>query len=441
MARYGKYVSKFIIFFVIVCQIYSLPAISLTEKQYLIKKNDQQSSNWTTGVYLNDFRVSNVTYCSGPDCVGLSPVGTLITHTITGVSDSQINYTRKLDFPNGIKPTYLPSWANGNYSVPRDSFEIFPPSLQGAMEHPLITTNITLLKEIFSLLQVTSGRNITILNHSDQPDSPFLTIHEDYKEFSNVFDDYNASYEKTTGWMYSFNCIVHNSFGQEFGEVHHVVITGVPTGTGPSPPPPVSLIDILILLSIILMSLILFGGFHFYRKRHKLEYDENQFFSVLLETKQITFLRSLYHKLIIGLQKYQSFYLNKSDLTINFVSTETSNSQNTSVIGKLFPPEYRKELNSDIRGRTVLILIELAFQDLESRFQGFLVKELKIPQQTIAFELKRLLDLDYIKIFNSTDTLVDTRIKYYELTHKGLLFLHILKDVISYTLIQHQSNN
>lgn len=117
---------------------------------------------------------------------------------------------------------------------------------------------------------------------------------------------------------------------------------------------------------------------------------------------------------------------------------KTSLSTAPTIITNLFPPQIRKDMTSDLRGRSVLILVELAYQSQENAFSKYFSKVLNIPHQTVSFELKRLNELEYIQILQTPKTLQDTRFKYYQLTQKGTLFLYLLRETIAYSLIQAQ---
>ena len=49
--------------------------------------------------------------------------------------------------------------------------------------------------------------------------------------------------------------------------------------------------------------------------------------------------------------------------------------------------------------------------------------------------MKKLLEMKYIKQFMSSEILVDTRYKFYTLTEKGLIFLHLLKESLSISIL------
>ena len=104
------------------------------------------------------------------------------------------------------------------------------------------------------------------------------------------------------------------------------------------------------------------------------------------------------------------------------------------MIVNIFPPDIQSELKSDLRGRTVTILVELAYQYPKNAHVSYLAKALNIPQSTVTVEIKKLQLLQYIEPVINPKTLHDNRFKFYSLTPKGIIFLHLLKESISLSL-------
>lgn len=98
------------------------------------------------------------------------------------------------------------------------------------------------------------------------------------------------------------------------------------------------------------------------------------------------------------------------------------------------------ELKSDLRGRTVSILIELAYQYPNNAHTSYISKMLKIPQPTVTVEIKKLQLLQYIQLAITPTNLQDNRFKFYSLTPKGIIFLHLLKESISLSLAHMNAN-
>jgi DNA-binding MarR family transcriptional regulator len=113
---------------------------------------------------------------------------------------------------------------------------------------------------------------------------------------------------------------------------------------------------------------------------------------------------------------------------------------NYNIVTNLYPEEMQIELKAELKGRSVLVLIELAFQGPSKSTIGHISKITNIPQPTLSKEIKKLINLGYVKHHTSSNSLNDTRFKYFNLTTKGLTFLHILKESLSYTLMHISPN-
>ena len=106
----------------------------------------------------------------------------------------------------------------------------------------------------------------------------------------------------------------------------------------------------------------------------------------------------------------------------------------------LFPTDMRRDLSSELRGRSILILIEIAYQYPKHSYVGFISESLKLPQSTISYEIKKLIFLQYIQPVINLSTLQDSRFKYFSLTPKGITFLHLLKESISLGIVKLKNN-
>ena len=136
------------------------------------------------------------------------------------------------------------------------------------------------------------------------------------------------------------------------------------------------------------------------------------------------------YSLLVGLENVKKFWFIKyPDDELEIIINKESNGY-TEIVN-LFPLDIQKELKSELRGRTILILIELAYQFPKQAHITAISKALEIPQATVSFEIKKLLALQYIEKTTKLSNLQDTRFKYYSLTAKGTLFLHLLKDSLT----------
>ncbi|MHA1990892.1 MAG: ABC transporter substrate-binding protein [Candidatus Hodarchaeales archaeon] len=145
------------------------------------------------------------------------------------------------------------------------------------------------------------------------------------------------------------------------------------------------------------------------------------YFSDFIQESPLTFLKSIYHKLIIGIENV------KTDLIttpIDFTSLETTDS---SSIIDFFPVHFHQDMISGLKGRSVLVLIEIAYQYPSDTNPTNIANALNISPTTLSGELKRLEKLDYIKTHVSRKVLSDSRYKNFVPTEKGIQFLQFLK--------------
>ena len=186
---------------------------------------------------------------------------------------------------------------------------------------------------------------------------------------------------------------------------------------------------LVLLTSIFLSAWILYAGIIVYRKKlfRKSNTKELVAFTNILESP---YFKTIFYKIVAGLENIKKFWFTKYpddelELIINNKTTEY-----TEIIN-LFPLDIQQELKSELRGRTILILIELAYQFPNHSHVTAISKALEIPQATVSFEIKKLITLQYIEQNLNITNLQDTRFKYYSLTSKGTLFLHLLKESLT----------
>jgi DNA-binding MarR family transcriptional regulator len=414
---------SFMILIFVVLPFFSItsPVLSLSDPNTTFNNNSTltNSNDWTVGVSVGDKRTLNYTHCTDY-CATITPVGTLSTHEILAINDTHVTYERTTIFPNDFDASNVPSWVEGIFVIPRQGFEPFPPP-EGSF-HPLTTTNLTLLKKTFDNFNT---RNVTIFEFTFH-----IEVHE-YYYHDDFISDYNLTYHKKTGWLVAYRNIVRDLSGAPLAEIKSEIII-----EDPLPPTNLPLYEQILVIGILIFFLF-FLGLLLYRSKYTQTNPRNQPFKTLLEPEHFQFLRQLYHKLVMGLANPKTPLLSNENLSFTN-DIKTSLSTSPTIIANLFPPQIRKDITSEIRGRSVLILVELAYQPLENAFSNYFSKALNIPHQTVSFELKKLVELDYIQTLQTPTTLQDTRFKYYKLTHKGTLFLYLLKETIAYTLIQSQ---
>ncbi len=150
----------------------------------------------------------------------------------------------------------------------------------------------------------------------------------------------------------------------------------------------------------------------------------------IFQSDQIDFLKSLYGKVIIGLE----------NIAIGIIPEPKGFSPlepvKPTTLVEYFPFDIKKDLISGLKGRTVLTLIEIAYQYPKETNPMRLAKTLDLPPSTISYEIKRLVKLQYLVPFVSPQALRDGRFRSYSITHKGSLFLRTLKGALSLSIKQ-----
>ncbi|MFX0119616.1 MAG: NosD domain-containing protein [Promethearchaeota archaeon] len=182
----------------------------------------------------------------------------------------------------------------------------------------------------------------------------------------------------------------------------------------------------VIQLFIVVASLILMVGVSYFLYTSKTRVPKTiiDFFP----SDQIDFLKSVYGKVIIGLENIQSAIISEhQDIPLLEPVEPTT-------LVEYFPSDFRDELISGLKGRTVLTLIEIAYQHPEETNPMRLAKTLDIPPTTVSYEINRLMELEYLERFVSPQVLKDGRFRNYIITPKGISFLRILKGALELSI-------
>ncbi|UCE13131.1 MAG: right-handed parallel beta-helix repeat-containing protein [Candidatus Heimdallarchaeota archaeon] len=147
------------------------------------------------------------------------------------------------------------------------------------------------------------------------------------------------------------------------------------------------------------------------------------------QSDRIEFLKPIYHKVIVGLESIQTTILPESVVTPLLEEPTMPTSLVT-----WFPDDYRVELKTKLKGRTILTLIEIAFQYSEDANLTKLSQALDIPASTLSDELKKLIKLNYLDFHVTPQVLHDGRYRHYIITSKGISFLKILKSALELSI-------
>ncbi|MFX0205361.1 MAG: hypothetical protein ACFFDT_05200, partial [Candidatus Hodarchaeota archaeon] len=108
---------------------------------------------------------------------------------------------------------------------------------------------------------------------------------------------------------------------------------------------------------------------------------------------------------------------------------------------KYFPSTFHEDLRSELKGRTVLTLIEIAYQDPSETNPTKLAQSLKIPTPSLTREIKKLIDLQYVEAFVSAQVLQDARYRNFSITSKGFLFLSTLNEALQIAITRLKEKN
>ncbi|MHA1947475.1 MAG: NosD domain-containing protein, partial [Candidatus Hodarchaeales archaeon] len=187
-------------------------------------------------------------------------------------------------------------------------------------------------------------------------------------------------------------------------------------------------VQLFILVFLALIMICTGGGFYLYNTRFKQHEPETTFeteetFTEFAASDQIDRLKPLYHKIIVGLENIQALALPEPAAVPLLKPAETI------TLVDYFPSEIKEDLQSGLKWRTILTLIEIAYQDPSETNVVKLSKSMDIPRSTLSKEIKRLSDLQYIESFVTSKVLRDARFRNYEITPKGFKLIFILKEV------------
>ncbi|MHA2170338.1 MAG: NosD domain-containing protein [Candidatus Kariarchaeaceae archaeon] len=189
--------------------------------------------------------------------------------------------------------------------------------------------------------------------------------------------------------------------------------------------------DLFIQLLVIIISIVtIFGiGYMILNSR----YIESKSFVESIQTEKLDFLKPLYHKVIIGLENIQT-----SMIIEPAIDSALLEPQKPEVITDYFPSHFKKDLKTELKGRTVLTLIEIAYQYPDENNPVKLAKILEVPQSTLSNDLKKLIRLNYLDFFISPRILQDGRYRNYLITPKGVSFLKVLKESLELAIRRQQ---
>ncbi|MFW9902813.1 MAG: hypothetical protein ACFFFH_00655 [Candidatus Thorarchaeota archaeon] len=192
--------------------------------------------------------------------------------------------------------------------------------------------------------------------------------------------------------------------------------------------------QILLLFSLLGSFIILSGaGFTYYRIGPRLKKQKT--FVELIRSSENEFLKEIRHKVVIGLDNIRGPYPLELRDPLQLESVVKAS------MVEYFPSTFHEDLRSELKGRTVLTLIEIAYQDPSETNPTKLAQSLKIPTPSLTREIKKLIDLQYVEAFVSTQVLQDARYRNFSITSKGVLFLSTLNEALQIAIARLKEKN
>ncbi|MFX0014716.1 MAG: hypothetical protein ACFFB2_06200 [Promethearchaeota archaeon] len=183
-----------------------------------------------------------------------------------------------------------------------------------------------------------------------------------------------------------------------------------------------------LLLISLFGSLILISGVGFTYFRTNPRFKPQVTFVELVQSSKTDYLNEIRHKVIIGLDNI------RTDYPSDFRDVPRLESVSQTSMVEYFPTSLQNDLRSELKGRTVLTLIEIAYQNPRETNPTKLAQSLQIPAPTLTREIKKLIDLQYVETYVSAQVIQDARFRNFSITPKGFLFLSTLKEALQITI-------
>jgi parallel beta-helix repeat protein len=196
-------------------------------------------------------------------------------------------------------------------------------------------------------------------------------------------------------------------------------------------PPPLNYLLFISLVALFVVFCAIPVGYYVVKKKLR-----TPSFTEFFQSDQTEFLKPLYHKVVIGLENIKTSLISEfvnAPLLEPLETIEPLDSVETTSLIAYFPSDIQETLKS-IKGRTALVLIEMAYQDLLETNSTKLSQSLNIPHSSISDEIKKLVKLDFIVSDVKPSLIWDARYKYYKITSKGLVFLSSLKGALELSI-------
>ena len=172
--------------------------------------------------------------------------------------------------------------------------------------------------------------------------------------------------------------------------------------------------------------ILLFFTMKFTADYYKSKYQKKTF----SPNNNLESLKKIREKLIIGLW-YTRKQLSES-ISDNQICLQSPNSPQT--LFDYFSLENKIEFQEMVKGKTTIVLIEIAYQDPSATNPTKLSKSLNIPLSSLSREISKLIKLNYLEPHISKRILEDTRLKNFKISLKGYQFLSNLNSALNVTI-------
>lgn len=189
--------------------------------------------------------------------------------------------------------------------------------------------------------------------------------------------------------------------------------------------------NLLIQIFTILAAGILISCLGYFWLRFRSE--KPQSFYEFIQSSQLDFLKTIHKKVVTALDNI-SLAAIKTGVIPEAIDIPTIDVAEETTLIQYFPSDFRDDLKYEMKGRTVLTLIEIACQYPHETNPTKLSRILKIPPSTLSEDIKRLIKLQYIE--HHVEISRDARYRVYSVTLKGYRFLYTMKSALEISIIR-----
>ncbi|MHA2295586.1 MAG: hypothetical protein ACXAEU_22530 [Candidatus Hodarchaeales archaeon] len=178
----------------------------------------------------------------------------------------------------------------------------------------------------------------------------------------------------------------------------------------------------LVMQLLFLITPVIAAGYLIFRYRSKFVKEDP--FTRFIWLDKLDILQPLYNKIVVGLENIQSSILPLTE-TVPLLEPTTA-----VTLADYLPSDIKEDVRSGMKWRTILTLIEIAYQDPGETNPVKLAQSMDIPLSTLSRDIIKLRDLQYVEYFASTQVLRDGRYRNYIITPKGFKLLYTLKEAL-----------